>query len=74
MKCSIQGCPGQYESRLIVHTVRKGEEVFVFENVPVDVCNICSDTILAPETVRHLENLMRRKTKPERFAPVYAYA
>ena len=74
MKCSIQGCPGHYEPRLIVHTVGKGEEVFLFENVPADVCNICSDTLLAPETVRHLENLMRRKTKPERFAPVYAYA
>jgi hypothetical protein len=74
MKCSIQGCPGHYEKRPIVHTVRKADDVFVFEDVPADVCTICSDTLMTPDTVRHLERLMRRKTKPERFAPVYAYA
>jgi hypothetical protein len=35
---------------------------------------ICADTLLAPDTIRHLERLIRRKAKPERFAPVYAYA
>jgi len=31
MKCSIQGCPGQYEPKLIVHTLQRGSEIFVFE-------------------------------------------
>jgi YgiT-type zinc finger domain-containing protein len=74
MKCSIQGCSGHYEDRELVHTVKKGDEVFVFENVPAEVCDVCSDTLLAPDTVRHLEDLMRGKKKPERFAPVYVYA
>ena len=73
MKCSLQGCPGEYEDRLIVHTVRRGTEVLVFENVPAEVCSICSDMLLAPETVRHLEGLIRRKSKPGRYAPVYVY-
>ena len=74
MKCSIQGCPGECEDKLIVHTVRRGTEVLVFENVPAEVCSVCSDTLLAPETVRHLESLIRHKTKPGKFAPVYDYA
>lgn len=74
MKCSVTGCPGEYEERLIVHTVRKGEDVFVFEDVPADVCTVCSDTLLKPATIRHLDELMRQKAQPERFAPVYAYA
>ena len=74
MKCSIQGCPGQYERRLIVHTVKRGAELCVFEDVPAEVCDVCSDMLLAPETVRHLEELMRGHAKPERHAPVYAYA
>ena len=74
MKCSIQGCPGEYENKLIVHTVKRGTEVLVFENVPAEVCNICSDTLFAPETVRHLERLIRHKSKPGKFAPVYEYA
>jgi hypothetical protein len=74
IKCSIRGCPGEYEDKLIVHTVRRGTEVLVFEYVPAEVCGICSDTLLAPETLRHLESLRRHKTTPGKFAPVYEYA
>lgn len=74
MKCSIHGCPGEYRDRLIVHTVKSKDDVFVFENVPAEVCDVCSDTLLAPTMVRHLEDLLRQKGKPEKFAPVYEYA
>jgi YgiT-type zinc finger domain-containing protein len=74
MKCRIKGCPGAYEAEMIIHTVKHGTEVLVFENVPAEVCNVCSDTLLAPETVRHLEALIRNKSKPEKFAPLYEYA
>jgi YgiT-type zinc finger domain-containing protein len=74
MNCSTQGCPGHYEKRLIVHTVKRGQQVLVFEDVPADVCDICSDTLLAPETIRHIEELMNRETKPRSHAPVFAYA
>lgn len=59
MNCSIQGCPGHYEHRLIVHTVKRGETVLIFENVPAEVCGVCSDILLAPEIIRHLEKLTR---------------
>ena len=74
MNCSIQGCPGEYQKRVIVHTVKRGADVIVFENVPAEVCDVCSDMLLAPETVRHLERLMERHEEPEKHAPVYAYA
>ena len=74
MKCGIQGCPGRYESKVIVHTVRHGDELMVVENVPAEVCDVCSDTLLAPETVRHLEELIRRQAAPERFVPLSDYA
>ena len=74
MKCSIHGCPGEYEQRLIIHTVKRGADVLVFEDVPAEVCDVCSDMLLAPETVRHLERLVQRHDEPEKHAPVYAYA
>jgi len=74
MKCSIQGCPGSYEHRLIVHTVRRGGDVIVFEDVPAEVCDVCSDMLLTPETIRHLEKLMTLESKPQKHAPVYVYA
>ncbi|MEW6349547.1 MAG: YgiT-type zinc finger protein [Thermodesulfobacteriota bacterium] len=73
MKCSIRGCPGTYEAKMIIHTVKFGTEVLVFENVPAEVCDVCSDTLLAPETIRRLEVLVRNRSKPERFAAVYEY-
>jgi hypothetical protein len=74
MKCSIQDCPGTYESKMIIHAVRSGTEVLVFENVPADVCNVSSNTLPAPETIRRLEALVGNKTEPERFPPLYEYA
>ncbi len=73
MKCSIQGCPGKYEPRFILHTVKRGVDVLVFEDVPAEVCDVCSDILLAPETVRHLEQLMQRHDEPNKHAPVYTY-
>ena len=74
MKCSIQGCPGHYESKRIVHTLQRGCDIFVFEHVPADVCSVCGDTLLSPETVRCLEDLLRANSKPGRTAPVFEYA
>ena len=73
MRCNIHGCPGHYELKSIVHTVKRGPEVLVFEDVPAEVCDVCSDIRLSPETIRHIENLMAKKTKPRKHAPVYLY-
>lgn len=74
MKCSIQGCPGNYEERLIVHTLKRGEDVLIFEQVPAEVCEVCSDTLLAPNTIQHLEELMQQPMEPHKHAPVFVYA
>jgi YgiT-type zinc finger domain-containing protein len=55
MNCPLQGCPGQYEAREIAHTVRHRSDLDVIDHVPAEVCPICGDTLLSPETVRHIE-------------------
>ena len=74
MKCSIQGCPGQYKPRQIVHTLQRDSDILIVEHVPAEVCSICGDTLLAPRTIKHLENLLSTQSKPGRTAPVYEYA
>jgi YgiT-type zinc finger domain-containing protein len=76
MKCSIQGCPGEYENRTIIHTVQRDGQVYVFEHVPAEVCTVCGDTLLTPETIRHIESLLKEKVnvKPEKVVPLYEYA
>lgn len=74
MKCSIQGCPGEYEDREILHTVRHKGDIVVLDKVPVQVCAICGDTLLDPDTVRGIERILDSKGRTERNAPVYTYA
>ncbi|MCL4459515.1 MAG: YgiT-type zinc finger protein [Chloroflexi bacterium] len=74
MKCSIEGCPGEYEERQIVHTVRYHGQVVVIDHVPAEVCSVCGDVLLKPETARRIETLLRTTTLPAGTVPLYEYA
>lgn len=74
MKCSIEGCPGEYEERKIVHTVRYRGQVIVIDHVPAEVCTVCGDVLLRPETVRQIERLLRKREQPVSTVPLYEYA
>ena len=74
MKCSIEGCPGEYETQSIVHTVRHRGQVVVIDHVPAEVCSICGDVLLAPDTVRRIEALLRESGVPSRSVPLYEFA
>ena len=74
MNCSIQGCPGEYENKEVTHTVRHKGKIVVIDHVPAEVCSICGDVLLRPETVRHIEALLRTSTAPSRTVPLYEYA
>ena len=58
---------------MIIHTMKRSKEVFVFEHVPADVCHFCGDTILSPDTVKHIENILKKKGKPEKMVPLFDY-
>jgi len=73
MKCTIIGCPGEYEERKIVQTARRAGRLVVIENVPAEVCAVCGDILLTPDTVRHVEAILQRAGEPDRTAPVYEY-
>ncbi|NBB86486.1 MAG: YgiT-type zinc finger protein [Bacteroidetes bacterium] len=73
--CSIQGCPGTYEVRRVVHTVRHQGDIIVVEDVPAEVCSVCGDVLFTPETVEHVQRIVRERKEPaRRHAPVYSYA
>lgn len=74
MKCSIKGCPGEYEQRLVVHTVRHKGQVIVIDHVPADVCTVCGDVLFRPETIRRIERLLETTGRPNATVPLYEYA
>ena len=74
MKCSIEGCVGEYDRRKVVHTVRHRGEVVVIDHVPAEVCSVCGDVLFEPETVRHIEQLLGSREAPRKIAPLYEYS
>ena len=52
MTCRLACCPGEYEQRTIVHTVRHEGQIVVIDRVPAEVCSVCGDVLLKPETIR----------------------
>jgi YgiT-type zinc finger domain-containing protein len=74
MKCSITGCPGDYDERKVLHTVRHREKVMVIDHVPAEVCTVCGDVLLKPETVRRLEQFLTEPAPSSRTIPLYDYA
>ena len=55
MKCSIDGCPGEYETGKIMHTVRH------HGHVPAGICSVCGDVLLRPDTVRRIRDPASRE-------------
>ena len=74
IECSIRGCPGELDSKLVVHTVRHRGRVLVIDDVPAQVCSICGDILFPPETVRHIEAILAGETEPSSTVPLFKYA
>ena len=74
MKCTIQGCPGEYDERTVVHTVRHRGNVVVIDHVPAEVCSVCGDVLLAPGTIRRIEYLLETMPQPSKEVPLYEFA
>lgn len=74
MNCTIQGCPGAYEARTVVHTVKYKGEVIVIDHVPAEICSVCGNVLLAPETVRRIEALLKAPAAPRKNVPLYEFA
>jgi YgiT-type zinc finger domain-containing protein len=74
MKCNIEGCVGEYELREVTHTVRYQGQIIVIDKVPAEVCTLCGDMLLTPDTVRQIERLLKSGQRPDSTAPVYDYA
>lgn len=71
--CSITRCPGEYEQRKILHTARHHGQVIVIDHVPAEVCSVCGDVLLKPETVRWLEEFLKTPPQPSMTVPLYRY-
>ena len=60
----------------VTYTLEHGGKFFIVENVPAHVCKETGEHYFAPETVEHIQAIIKRKRKPSRIieTPVYEYA
>ena len=74
MKCSINGCSGEYEAQKVFHAVKHEGRIIVIDKVPADVCTECDDVLFNADTVRRIEDLLRQGCQPATTVPLYEFA
>ncbi|MDA8337645.1 MAG: YgiT-type zinc finger protein [Peptococcaceae bacterium] len=74
MVCTINGCPGEYEEQKIMHMVRYHGQIIVVDHVPAEVCSVCGDVLLKPDTVKRIEKLLKQAVCPASAVPLYEFA
>jgi YgiT-type zinc finger domain-containing protein len=62
------------ESR-VTYTLEQGGKFYVVENVPARVCKKTGEQFFSPETVEHIQGIIKGKRRPDRVieTPVYNY-
>ena len=60
----------------VTYTLEHGGKFYIIEHVPARVCKETGEQYFAPETVEHIQALIKGKKKPVKFVeiPVYEYA
>ncbi|MBI4965971.1 MAG: YgiT-type zinc finger protein [Desulfomonile tiedjei] len=60
----------------VTYTLEYGGKLFMVENVPARVCRETGEQYFAPETVEHIQAIIKSRKRPDRVieTPVYEYA
>lgn len=60
----------------VTYTLEYGGNFFIVENVPAHVCKETGEQFFAPETVEHIQAIIKSRKRPDRVieTPVYEYA
>jgi YgiT-type zinc finger domain-containing protein len=60
----------------VTYTLERGGRFFIAENVPARVCRETGEQYFAPETVEHIQSIIKSRKRTDRVieTPVYSYA
>jgi len=59
----------------VTYTLEHNGKFFIIENVPASISPETGEQFFSPETVQHIQGLIKAQKKPDRFVetPVYEY-
>jgi YgiT-type zinc finger domain-containing protein len=60
----------------VTYTLEHGGNFFIVENIPARKCRETGEQFFAPETVEHIQSIIKSRKRPDRVieTPVYNYA
>ena len=60
----------------VTYTLQRAGKVYLIEHVPARVCRETGEQYFAPETVEHIQALIKSRKEPDKTieTPVYQYA
>jgi len=60
----------------VTYTLEHSGKIFIIKHVPARVCRETGEQYFSPETVEHLQFLIKSRKKPDKVVetPVYEYA
>lgn len=67
-------CKGVLELRRIRHVREWGEDLFIFENVPAEVCTQCGERFFGPEALKKMDAIVTGPQTSARRQPVPVYS
>ena len=69
-------CRGKVTAGHIQHIHRWGNQVFILENVPAEICQQCGEVYFAPDVLAQMDKIALNKLKPKTTiqVPVYTFA
>ena len=73
MKCRMN-CPGTYEPKTILFRGKQNGQPVMIDEVPALVCQVCGDTVLEPDVMRHIEAILHSEQQPRKQYPVFVFS
>lgn len=61
-KCAV--CGGKLITKRVSYDQHWGEQLVLFEDVPASVCLDCGEIWLSAKTIKTMDNILSKKTKP----------
>jgi len=67
-------CKGRVEQRRIEHVHQWGGKLYLFRNVPAEVCRQCGEVYFGPETLDAIDNVVLSEVKPGEHVSVPVFS
>ena len=70
--CGI--CGKELRSTSITHQTRRGDKLYIFQNVPAQVCSACGEVWIEEATLQEIDRLIREGEPTRKVeTPVYDF-